>query len=327
MSFKNIFSHKPETSSPIIVAPNGAGGLGDQMSAFLAACKIARDNPGVEIHYNVCDFLDPDKYFASDIWQNHRWQACPIPFDILDGLLRKPPKGGDHHKFFELSNYDLRSLLKKFNIHFWAYFPTALYKYFAAAAAWVKYDSAGIAIPMMFGWNDKIPARGLIVLPMIDFATVPCEFAAGFELRAPLDDRNSKKLRAIAGTPNSICLHVRRGDYIRPPFNHRAVSANYIESAIREIMRRENWSNATVFIFCSDADWVKEKVMNIKIPGLKLDYVNINTEQFPSAELELMRNCNAYILSFGMFGEMAAFLNRGDTMIIKPDYDNPQHWE
>jgi hypothetical protein len=151
------------------------------------------------------------------------------------------------------------------------------------------------------------------------------EIRRRFTLLTPLNDANKRKLAEIRGS-NSICMHVRRGDY-KAHSGHRVCSPEYFATALRTVLRWTEWRRATVFVFSDDLPWCRKNI-DFNVPGVDLavDFVNVNGIDSPVFEMELMRNCEHFILSSGGFGEMAAFLKSGEKIVMRPNPYRKRDW-
>jgi hypothetical protein len=134
------------------------------------------------------------------------------------------------------------------------------------------------------------------------------------KLIKPLSAANTAKLNDIKRMENSICMHIRRGDYMAQS-GGKTILPSYYANALREILSQAGWETARVFVFSEELDWAEK---NIDFLGLPHEFVNINDTNNPAPELELMRACRHYIRSVGQMARMAAYLNPRDPIVISP---------
>ncbi len=112
----------------------------------------------------------------------------------------------------------------------------------------------------------------------------------------PLNDANLEIQSQILEVKNSVSIHIRRGDYLKPPFNKKLATctmeyyhnaANYISNIV------SSSSSLHFFIFSNDPEWVKK--------NLNLDYkftiVDINNEDFGHFDLVLQSLCSHNIIA------------------------------
>ena len=111
----------------------------------------------------------------------------------------------------------------------------------------------------------------------------------------------------------SICLNVRRGDFVTNP-HHGTCSLYYYSQAIEYIVDRVK--DAYFYIFSDDIEWCK-KNMQINYPFTMVTH-DIAGEKF-KYYLKLMVDCKHYIIPNSTFGWWAAWLNTNpDKIVIAP---------
>ena len=122
--------------------------------------------------------------------------------------------------------------------------------------------------------------------------------------------RISKELREALKEPESVSLHVRRGDYVKADI---ALNKIYYERAIAYI--EQNYIKPIFVIFSDDLKWVKE---NIHING-KCIFVNEEKKLEDYEELLIMSRCRTNIIANSTFSWWAAWLNQNeDKVVIAP---------
>ena len=130
----------------------------------------------------------------------------------------------------------------------------------------------------------------------------------------PLDS-NSTLYEAIK-TTNSVCISVRRGDFLSDRFkdDFLVCDQNYFIRAINEIKNRV--TNPTFIFFSDDIDWVRE---NIQIDSPCL----YESGRDPVWEkLRLMYSCKHFIISNSTFSWWAQYLSRNEKKIVVA----PKRW-
>lgn len=113
----------------------------------------------------------------------------------------------------------------------------------------------------------------------------------------------------------SVCLHVRRGDYVKSQKTnafHGTCSLEYYNEAINLILKKIK--EPTFFVFSDDIDWVKD--------NLKIDYPKffVSDKRLPDyEELVLMSKCKHNIIANSTFSWWGAWLNNNkDKIVIAP---------
>lgn len=134
---------------------------------------------------------------------------------------------------------------------------------------------------------------------------------AEFQPKGDLTESNKRWLETIRARPNSICVHVRRGDYLKTPFG--LCSPAYYKNAAAA-MRSRVGSDATFFVFSDDLSWCRNH-----LPVSDAVFVEGN-ENDPVSELFLMAACRHHIIANSTFSWWAAWLGHHDQqVVIAPD--------
>lgn len=138
-----------------------------------------------------------------------------------------------------------------------------------------------------------------------------------FQPKEPPKIENEELYRIIENT-NSICISIRRGDYVTNPdyakiFN--VCDENYFLSAVAEMKKRVN--NPVFIIFSDDVQWCKE---HIKLEGEQVYYESGNDPLWE--KLRLMYSCKHFIISNSTFSWWAQYLSRNENKVVVC----PGHW-
>jgi len=133
-----------------------------------------------------------------------------------------------------------------------------------------------------------------------------------FKLKSEPDECNLNIMELINKT-NSVCIHVRRGDYIKnaETFDYYGLcSLEYYSKAIQHII--DNVDEPVFFVFSDDIEWVK-KNLNIKKESY---YVDHNGSKKDYLDLWLMSHCKHHIIANSSFSWWGAWLNTYPKKII-----------
>jgi Glycosyl transferase family 11 len=116
---------------------------------------------------------------------------------------------------------------------------------------------------------------------------------------------------------NSVCVHVRRGDYVSSPVYSRILktqTAEYYLAAMAEI--RQRIADAKFFVFSDDAEWTQQHIqmdapiVHVHHNGPKQDYL----------DLHLMSCCRHFITANSTFSWWGAWLSGHEgKIVIVPD--------
>lgn len=140
-----------------------------------------------------------------------------------------------------------------------------------------------------------------------------------FTFKLPLLDESKELATKIANT-NSICLNVRRGDFVsNPEVNkvHGVLGVDYYYDGIKHMI--EKIENPHFFIFSDDVEWCME---NLKIDA-PIEYVTHNHKGHKfSNYLNLMVRCKHYLIPNSTFAWWAAWLSNSPGKVVLA----PKHW-
>ena len=147
------------------------------------------------------------------------------------------------------------------------------------------------------------------------FKDIIDELREDFEINEEMNSQN-KKVHEELSTNESVCVHIRRGDYLDPKWSYLNVcSFEYYQKGINEIERRH--PNAKFYIFSNtheDIEWIKT---NYKFEQ-RVQYIDLNNKDYE--ELELMKACNHFVISNSTFSWWAAVLSKREGKeVVIPD--------
>lgn len=134
-----------------------------------------------------------------------------------------------------------------------------------------------------------------------------------FSFKFAANKETSTLIREI-NSVNSICLHIRRGDFLLPEVqkHHGLLPLEYYDLAIKEINKRT--AKPVFFIFSDDINWAK-KNLKINFAHYFVDKIKEDCE-----ELRLMINCKNFINANSSFSWWAAWLSTNkNKVVILPD--------
>lgn len=133
--------------------------------------------------------------------------------------------------------------------------------------------------------------------------------------RSMLSPYAVKMAAQIEDCPNSVGLHIRRGDYLKSDFNGGLIKCcplEYYERAIKYMCGQMDEPH--FFVFSDDMEYAKE---NIKADNLV--FVDGNRGKDSWQDMFLMSCCHHNIIANSTFSWWGAFLNpHADKIVIAP---------
>ena len=134
---------------------------------------------------------------------------------------------------------------------------------------------------------------------------------------APLKDLRNINSQALMQSVESVCIHVRRGDYLNSSVHGGLVDINYYIEAIA--IMRERLRNPHFFVFSDDAEWASENICKaISAPVMLIDWNNGSDSYI---DMQLMASCRHHIIPNSSFSWWGAYLSNGkDKQVIAPKY-------
>lgn len=124
----------------------------------------------------------------------------------------------------------------------------------------------------------------------------------------------NKELYKLINSCNSVCISIRRGDFLNPKYADKYYICNeaYIKRAIEKI--KQLTEKPILFFFSDDIKWVK---VNIKTD---LPSYYESGEDPVWEKLRLMYSCKHFIISNSTFSWWAQYLSRNESkIVISPD--------
>lgn len=132
-----------------------------------------------------------------------------------------------------------------------------------------------------------------------------------FQLIEPLDDSNLEALASILSC-NSVCIHVRRGDYVSLEAAnefHGLCDLSYYTEAITII--HSEIENPHFFVFSDDISWCRSHFNEANI-----SFVNVNNSDNAHLDLNLMKSCKHFIIANSSFSWWGAWLAENENKIV-----------
>lgn len=136
-----------------------------------------------------------------------------------------------------------------------------------------------------------------------------------FQLRTPLTEAAARWAAKIEASPDSISVHVRRGDYLTAAGSavHAALDRSYYDRAII-LMKELAGPEAEFFLFSDEPDFIAEA-----FAGLQRAHVVRSDPSAPWEDMFLMERCRHNIIANSSYSWWGAWLNSSeDKRVIAP---------
>lgn len=164
---------------------------------------------------------------------------------------------------------------------------------------------------------DKLPSAPLFVRGYFqhpgNFDSIRQILLREFTPKLPPLESN-KELYAVAARENSVCVSVRRGDYLSEQYRRDfyVCTPEYFQRAIEKM--RGFIENPTFIFFSNDIEWLRE---NIRVADCECYYESGADPVWET--LRLMYSCHHFIISNSTFAWWAQYLGRrNDKRVIGP---------
>lgn len=132
------------------------------------------------------------------------------------------------------------------------------------------------------------------------------------ELR-PVNAPDPDRAAAIGAASCPVCLHLRRGDYQNPENAALQVCTPAYYARCCALVR-EQWPEATLFVFSDDILWAQDHLDTAGLPAVYL------TPGSAAGDLALMQLCRHFILSNSTYSWWAQYLGDApDKQVYAPD--------
>lgn len=137
-----------------------------------------------------------------------------------------------------------------------------------------------------------------------------------FALKSKAIGANFTTLKKITNENNSVCLHVRRGDYVSDKKAKNIFGIFGLEYYSKSIkLLEKKLDKPSFFVFSDDIDWAKK---NIKTKN-KIYFIDNNSSNKGYEDLRLMSACKNFIIANSSFSWWGAWLCQNkDKIIIAP---------
>lgn len=136
---------------------------------------------------------------------------------------------------------------------------------------------------------------------------------ASYRFDNPSDARNMNLINELYESPDTVSIHVRRGDYLKASNYAGLCGLEYYDNSLKYI--KSHVDNPKFLIFSDDIEWCKSNLIPL-LGDSEYQIVDWNrgTESF--RDIQLMSLCRNNIIANSSFSWWAAFLNRNKDAIV-----------
>lgn len=141
------------------------------------------------------------------------------------------------------------------------------------------------------------------------------EIRRGFTFPEIIDDKNRKYSQLISHS-ESICIHVRRGDYVGAVSFTGICDEGYYKKALNYALEQIN--NPVLFVFSNDISYCESLLLKYK-DNIDIHYVDCNHGKDSFRDMQLMSMAKCNIIANSTFSWWGAWLNtRQEHFVISP---------
>ncbi|SEC11181.1 alpha-1,2-fucosyltransferase [Paenibacillus sp. GP183] len=129
----------------------------------------------------------------------------------------------------------------------------------------------------------------------------------------PFNEKKNILMSNKMSQTNSICIHIRRGDYVNHPLYSNICNLEYYQNAIDYM--KNNIANPFFYVFSDDISWC-QNTFNITT---QVDYIDWNKGNKSYRDMQLMSMCKHNIIANSTFSWWGAWLNsHPDKIVVAP---------
>ncbi|GAA4652463.1 alpha-1,2-fucosyltransferase [Kistimonas scapharcae] len=266
----------------IIAKP--VGGLANQMGVYAAAKALAtHHNVPLKVDVSECsegtltEFRLKHLNIKTEIATQHE-------IDAVVGLTGYP-----------LVNSIKKKLKKKFKLNTWGE-----YKEYS-----LTFDPEFFNLPAKQYLRGNFPS-------IVYYESIKKVLQEEFTVKSLGTDKTRHWEERIRNTRDSVCLHIRRGDYTDPKVQayHGLLDLSYYEKSISHMSNV--LLSPELFVFSDEIEWVKEHLKT----DLPIHYVDCHSPYDGHLDFHLMQQCHHFIIANSGFSRWPAYLSNYPEKIV-----------
>ena len=133
---------------------------------------------------------------------------------------------------------------------------------------------------------------------------------ADFTLKDGLSEKSLELQKEIKNA-NSVCVHVRRGDYVGNSYHDVGIGESYYEQGVQHILTKSAIDK--IYVFSDDVEWCREHIyFGIETMFVGSEYAGKKGEE----HLVLMTSCKHFLIANSSFSWWAAWLATNPQKIV-----------
>lgn len=141
--------------------------------------------------------------------------------------------------------------------------------------------------------------------------------AKEFTFPAFSESKNIEAAAEINNDQKPVCIHVRRGDYLKTDMYKGICELDYYKDSI-EYVKKALGEGVSFYIFSNDIEWCTQNIFPLT-GSSKTTFVSWNVGKKSYRDLQLMTLFRGCIVANSSFSWWAAYLNnREDKLIVAP---------
>ena len=268
------------------------GRIGNQLFQF-AAAKNLQIERGMNEKIIIDDSEMPKSDDLLQLFKLCNAEFIHTPEYRYNNDLRYARHGMTFYQWFLFKNENMKrfALEKKFE---------PLFRKMGYIVCWNGYIQSKIP------HNKNVLMEGYFQSPLY-FEKNRDSILQELDLTKIFDEEKKKMLNFLIETgmeTNTVCVHVRRGDYVGSDYD--ICNENYYYKAMD--MAKHMLKNSKFYVFSDDIDWCKERMKNYDV-----EFISGNRDY---EDLYLMSLCKHFILSNSSFSWWAQYYGKYDNKVV-----------
>ncbi|MCR5183299.1 MAG: alpha-1,2-fucosyltransferase [Opitutales bacterium] len=167
--------------------------------------------------------------------------------------------------------------------------------------------------------NAQAPFYWVSEMSSAEYKIKMADFLQSLKFKTAVVDAVREESEEIARWENSVCLHVRRGDFVGSV--HDICGLGYYRRAIDFLLQKlPSRDGLKFFVFSNGFDWVKENILPLLPSGIPVQLMQKNDNDHMHGDFFLMSRCRHAVGANSGFYIWSTLLNpQAGAIVIEPD--------